>query len=187
MRIWRKANPDKVRASNVKHKKSIRAATKKWKKANRKPKSTEQVLLGILKTLLHTDLQHCKNGHSENRDKYGQCKECHRVLRSASNRSASKRRKNNPERSAWYGMLRRCYDSSFDKFRWYGGANPPVTVCERWQTYENWLQDMGVKPSPGHSNGRRGDVGSYKPGNAWWMTSEEQQETKRIKRLATAA
>ena len=49
-------------------------------------------------------------------------------------------------------MLGRCRNPALPAFRWYGGRG--ITVCERWQTFEHFLADMGAtltrpKPGPG--------------------------------------
>ncbi|WZL56168.1 hypothetical protein SP3_00109 [Bacillus phage fHSPT3] len=40
----------------------------------------------------------------------------------------------------WSGMLERCYDSSCERYKDYGGAG--VTVCDRWHSFENFLEDL---------------------------------------------
>src|SRR6266487_4789215 len=49
-------------------------------------------------------------------------------------------------------------------------------VCERWQnSYTAFLEDMGRRPSPGHSLDRYPDKnGNYEPGNVRWATIDEQ-------------
>lgn len=43
---------------------------------------------------------------------------------------------------AWQDMIARCADASYAA---YGGRG--ITVCKRWQRFELFLQDMGLKPS----------------------------------------
>jgi hypothetical protein len=65
----------------------------------------------------------------------------------------------------------------------YGGANPPVIICDRWQGehgVENFIADMGERPE-GTTLGRFGDVGDYEPGNVSWQTWKEQGTAKRLK------
>lgn len=40
----------------------------------------------------------------------------------------------------WRGMLRRCYDPTYSKYRWYGERG--VTVCERWHRLDYFLEDI---------------------------------------------
>jgi hypothetical protein len=80
-----------------------------------------------------------------------------------------------PEHRAWCGMLTRCWWSvpGDRNYHLYKGAN--ITVCERWRDFENFLADMGKKPSPRHSLDRfPNPAGNYEPGNCRWATAKEQ-------------
>jgi hypothetical protein len=78
-------------------------------------------------------------------------------------------------------MLQRCLNPNNIGFMNYGGANPPVTVCERWLDFRKFLADMGERPE-NTSLGRFGDVGNYEPGNCAWQTNEQQKLEQKIKR-----
>jgi hypothetical protein len=69
-------------------------------------------------------------------------------------------------------MHERCRDPRNASFRYYGGRG--ITVCERWQDFENFLADMGERPSLDHSIDRRDPAGNYEPGNCRWLTRAEQ-------------
>lgn len=87
-------------------------------------------------------------------------------------------KKNNPNYPSWKCMIQRCYNPKNASWSRYGGANPPITVCERWRDpengYENFCADMGPKPTPEHTLGRYLDIGNYGPGNVAWQTWAEQ-------------
>jgi hypothetical protein len=78
----------------------------------------------------------------------------------------------------WIGMIKRCGNSKSDQFHNYGGRG--ISVCERWKVFNNFLDDMGERPS-GMSLDRFPDRdGDYEPGNCRWSTPAQQaQNTNR--------
>jgi hypothetical protein len=87
-----------------------------------------------------------------------------------------------PTYTSWRNMLARCLNPNSDEWCRYGGANPPVKVCNRWHhSFEDFLADMGPR-SKGTSLGRFGDVGNYEPGNCSWQTMAQQMLERKIKR-----
>lgn len=90
-----------------------------------------------------------------------------------------------PEYSAWSSMKRRCVNPKASNYRDYGGRG--ITVCPRWlDSFENFLTDMGQKPSRGHSLDRYPDNdGNYEPGNCRWADGVQQSNNKRSNHLVT--
>lgn len=82
-----------------------------------------------------------------------------------------------PEYVCWHNMHKRCNDFGAPNFMYYGGRG--ITVCERWLEYENFLADMGRKPSPAHSIERLNNGGNYEPSNCVWATAKEQRANQR--------
>jgi hypothetical protein len=89
-----------------------------------------------------------------------------------------------PEYNAWKQARMRCQNPRNARFKDYGGRG--ITVCERWQKYENFLSDMGPRPSPLHSLDRENNDGNYEPGNCRWATAEQQQRNMRNNNWITA-
>jgi hypothetical protein len=85
-----------------------------------------------------------------------------------------------PEYRSWRAMMNRCFYEKDSCYSCYGAAG--VSVCKRWHTYENFLSDVGRKPSSQHTLGRIADAGDYAPTNAKWMSREE-QTAERLKKF----
>lgn len=82
-----------------------------------------------------------------------------------------------PEYEAWKGMNSRCNTATHKRFAYYGARG--ITVCERWQSFENFLADMGRRPSPKHSLDRIDVNGNYEPTNCRWTTQDIQLHNRR--------
>ncbi len=84
--------------------------------------------------------------------------------------------KEQPEHYVWRTMRDRCCNPNHKAYRYYGGRG--ITVCDRWMEYENFLADMGHRPSKLHSLDRIDNNKGYEPGNCRWATRSEQQKNK---------
>jgi len=85
-----------------------------------------------------------------------------------------------PLYETWKSMRRRCLNPKCDAYPYYGGRG--ITVCERWLfSLDNFVADMGPKPSGKHTLDRIDPNGNYEPGNCRWATAHEQRINQRKK------
>lgn len=82
-----------------------------------------------------------------------------------------------PEHVAWRMMIQRCTNTNNARYENYGGRG--ISVCERWNSFENFFHDMGYRPTPHHSLDRKNNDGDYTPDNCRWATRSQQQLNKR--------
>lgn len=85
-----------------------------------------------------------------------------------------------PAFKTWLQMRARCLNPRHRSFSEYGAVG--ITVCERWQSFECFLADMGERPGPGYTIERRDNARGYEPENCRWATAIEQARNKRNNR-----
>ena len=83
-----------------------------------------------------------------------------------------------PEYRSWSSMKTRCLNTRMPDYHNYGGRG--IEICWRWRySYKLFLEDMGRRPTPGHSLDRIDANGHYEPDNCRWATWIEQQRNRR--------
>ncbi len=88
------------------------------------------------------------------------------------------------EYNTWLAMTKRCGNTKNRAYHNYGGRG--IRVCKRWRKFENFLADMGPRPSPDHSIDRYpNNDGNYEPSNCRWATKTQQDRNRRTNRLLT--
>lgn len=92
-----------------------------------------------------------------------------------SHKAITVRRVASSEFSIWNEMLQRCKPEGHKNYGRRG-----IRVCKRWHHFENFLSDMGPRPSVQHSIDRYpNNDGHYEPGNCRWATDLEQAANTR--------
>lgn len=88
------------------------------------------------------------------------------------------------EYRAWQTMRLRCTVPTNPAYKDYGGRG--ITVCERWiNSVENFIADMGPKPSSKHELDRKDNDKGYSPDNCRWATRKVNDRNRRSNRLIT--
>ena len=77
---------------------------------------------------------------------------------------------------SWKNMRQRCCNQNHKNYKDYGGRG--IVICDRWNSFINFLTDMG-EPPPGTSLDRINNDHGYEPGNCRWATPKEQANNRR--------
>lgn len=77
-----------------------------------------------------------------------------------------------PEYQIWGHMISRCKATKGRDYKAY--TSKGIKVCERWRLFENFIADMGKRPTNKHSIDRINSNGDYEPSNCRWATQQEQ-------------
>lgn len=75
-----------------------------------------------------------------------------------------------PVYAVWNSMRQRCENPDNKQFSDYGGRG--ISVCVRWQTFENFYEDMGLPPFKGATIDRRDNEKGYDKENCRWATRQ---------------
>lgn len=89
-----------------------------------------------------------------------------------------------PEWHTWRGLKQRCLNKRHKAYARYGGRG--ITVCARWlNSFDNFIGDMGTKPSSAHELDRTNNDGPYSPDNCRWVLRPVNNRNRSTTRLLT--
>lgn len=87
-----------------------------------------------------------------------------------------KKRIRTPTYRSWDCMHQRCRNTNNSRYEHYGARG--ISVCERWSFFQNFLEDMGERPS-GKSLDRIDFDKGYSKENCKWADAKEQCHNRR--------
>lgn len=76
----------------------------------------------------------------------------------------------------WQNMKYRCETITAKDYKDYGAKG--ISVDPDWQSYENFIRDMGFAPSNNHTLDRKDNLAGYSKSNCRWATYEEQMNNR---------
>jgi hypothetical protein len=107
------------------------------------------------------------------------CLQVDRAKEANTTHGCDPRGRRTPELRAWHHMRERCNNPNDSAFPYYGGRGIEV----RYESFEEFLADVGPRPSSAHSIGRIDNEGHYEPGNCRWETRKQQNSNTRRNRF----
>lgn len=91
---------------------------------------------------------------------------------------------NTPEYPIWQAMKNRCRNPKQDSYKSHGARG--IKVCERWEKFSAFYEDMGPRPNADYSIDRINNDGNYEPGNCRWATIFQQSVNKGLMKTNTS-
>lgn len=107
------------------------------------------------------------------------CRDCYMVEIKRVGKAGRGIAHEHPLYGVWRGMKARCSNPNDIGWKHYGGRG--ITVCERWEAFWNFVEDVyPTFPGKGYWLDRTDVNGNYEPSNFRWLTPSEQRNSQRL-------
>lgn len=77
----------------------------------------------------------------------------------------------------WNSMKLRCYNPRSSSWERYGGRG--ITICKRWQSFQNFWDDMSPTYRDGLEIDRKNSNRNYTPSNCRWVTRSQNMRNRK--------
>lgn len=91
--------------------------------------------------------------------------------------AGGRNKKKHPMYNTWCGMKHRCNNKNHRQYHNYGGRG--ITYIKRWESYNNFLIDMGKSYREGLTLDRIDNNGNYSKSNCRWVTRAKNNRNRR--------
>lgn len=99
----------------------------------------------------------------------GNTKSCGCLKKKAGERTKTHGMSGTKAYELWSAMIQRGRGNRAETY-----AKRGIVVCERWKSFESFLEDVGHPPGPGYSIERVDNDKGYEPGNCVWLPMSDQ-------------
>lgn len=82
-----------------------------------------------------------------------------------------------PTYTTWDSMIQRCNNPNNENYHRYGGRG--ISVCDRWLKFENFIEDIGLRPPRFTLDRIDNDKGYFKENCRWISQKRQSNNTSR--------
>lgn len=104
------------------------------------------------------------------------CKNCVSKLPNTLSHGHAKRSGYSSEYISWMNMRRRCNNDNHNRYKFYKGKG--ITYPEKWESFSEFLKDMGHKPEENYTIERLNVDLPYSKNNCVWASTKVQANNK---------